>query len=109
MAATDTLSVLLAWFTWPDGTSTEPTKATTNNVHTDDHYGDSVFRAIATRHTPARWSIPSGSEIAATSATSELQVTPLPRRWRDTALVIATVSLPGMKRPSQCFVKQNNW
>ena len=72
VAATDTPSVLLAWFTWPDGTSTEPTKTTTNNVHTDDHYGDSVFRAIATRHPPARWSIPSGSEIAATSATSEL-------------------------------------
>ena len=69
-----------------------------------------VFLGPSQRAIPqARWSIPSGSEIAATSATSELQVTPLPRRWRDTALVIATVSLPGMKRPSQSFVKQNSW
>jgi len=40
----DTLSVLLAWLTWPDRTSTKAAKATTNNAHTPDgHYGDSVL------------------------------------------------------------------
>jgi hypothetical protein len=110
---------LLAWFTWPDGTSTEPTNATTNNVHTDDHYGDSVIRvirAIARRH-PQR-----GGQYPVAQRSRQRQRprncrsphypghgATLPRTWRDTALVIATVSLPGMKRPFQSFVKQNSW
>ena len=104
----DTLSVLLAWLTWPDRTSTKAAKATTNNAHTDGHYGDSVLG-------PLQRAIPEGGGQYPVAQRSRQRQrprncrSPHHRGWRDTALVIDTVSLPGMKRASQSFVKQNSW